>query len=206
MMAEFRKSLLDELDYRHEAAHLRTLGGNLARVPVIVVPQPVDDYTTARVLTMDYVLGTKVTDISPLARLELDGEKLGRELVRAYLHQIIVDGFFHADPHPGNVFLTDDEQARAHRSRHGRPAVAADPGAAARTAVSASEGRGDEATDVMIELGERRESSTKPRCGATSPISSRDISTRRSRTCRSAACCSRSISGRPRTGSRRRPT
>ena len=57
---------------------------------------------------MDYVLGTKVTNLSPLARLEVDGEKLGRELVRAYLHQIIIDGFFHADPHPGNVFLTDD--------------------------------------------------------------------------------------------------
>ena len=110
MVAEFRKSLLDELDYLHEAAHLKTLGENLKPFPTIIVPQPVDDYTTSRVLTMDYVLGTKVTEVSPLARLELDAERLGRELVRAYLHQIVVDGFFHADPHPGNVFVTDDKK------------------------------------------------------------------------------------------------
>ena len=157
MVAEFRKSLLDELDYLHEAANLKTLGENLKRFQTIVVPQPVDDYTTSRVLTMDYVLGTKVTEVSPLARLELDGERLGRELVRAYLHQIVVDGFFHADPHPGNVFVTDDKKlALIDLGMVGR--------LSARTQerllellMAAAEGRGDEAADVLIELGERRE-------------------------------------------------
>ena len=157
MVAEFRKSLLDELDYLHEAAHLKTLGENLKRFPTIIVPQPVDDYTTSRVLTMDYVLGTKVTEVSPLARLELDAERLGRELVRAYLHQIVVDGFFHADPHPGNVFVTDDKKlALVDLGMVGR--------LSARTQerllellMAAAEGRGDEAADVLIDLGERRE-------------------------------------------------
>lgn len=49
-------------------------------------------------------------ELGPLARLELDAETLGRELVRAYLHQIVVDGFFHADPHPGSVFVTTDKK------------------------------------------------------------------------------------------------
>lgn len=157
MVAEFRKSLLDELDYLHEAANLKTLGENLKRFPMIVVPQPVDDYTSSRVLTMDYVLGTKVTEVSPVARLDLDAERLGRELVRAYLHQIVVDGFFHADPHPGNVFVTDDKKlALVDLGMVGR--------LSARTQerllellMAASEGRGDEAADVLIDLGERRE-------------------------------------------------
>ena len=162
MVAEFKKSLLDELDYRHEAAHLKTLGENLQGFPTIIVPQPVEDYTTARVLSMDYVLGTKVTDVTPFARLELDAERLGRELVRAYLHQIVVDGFFHADPHPGNVFVTDDKKlALVDLGMVGR--------LSARTQerllellMAASEGRGDEAADALMELGERREHFDEP--------------------------------------------
>jgi hypothetical protein len=76
------------LDYLQEAGNLRRLGASLARFKDIIVPQPVDDYTTSRVLTMDYVLGTKVTAISPLTRMDIDAERLGRELVHAYLHQI----------------------------------------------------------------------------------------------------------------------
>jgi predicted unusual protein kinase regulating ubiquinone biosynthesis (AarF/ABC1/UbiB family) len=74
----------------------------------IVVPQAVADFTTSRVLTMDWIPGRKITDIGPLARLELDGPALADELFRAYLKQILVDGVFHADPHPGNVLITDD--------------------------------------------------------------------------------------------------
>ena len=158
MVGEFKKSLIDELDYLHEAAHLKTLSHNLRAVPSIVVPLPVDDYTTSRVLTMDFVVGTKVTDVSPVARLDFDAERLGRDLVRAYLHQIVVDGFFHADPHPGNVFVTDDHKlALVDLGMVGR--------LSARTQdrllellLSASEGRGDEVADVLIDLGRRRES------------------------------------------------
>jgi predicted unusual protein kinase regulating ubiquinone biosynthesis (AarF/ABC1/UbiB family) len=57
---------------------------------------------------MDYVQGKKITTIGSLTRVELDAAQLVDDLFRAYLHQILVDGFFHADPHPGNVFLTDD--------------------------------------------------------------------------------------------------
>ncbi|HYM96689.1 MAG TPA: AarF/UbiB family protein [Candidatus Sulfotelmatobacter sp.] len=107
---EFRKSLLRELDYRREAQNLVTLGRNLHEFERIVVPQPIDDYTTTRVLTMDYIDGTKITRFSPVARLELRGKELASELFRAYLKQILIDGFFHADPHPGNVFITRDHK------------------------------------------------------------------------------------------------
>ncbi|HZG43249.1 MAG TPA: AarF/ABC1/UbiB kinase family protein [Longimicrobium sp.] len=107
---ELRKSLMAELDYRREARNASTLDENLAEFQRIIVPRPVEDYTTSRVLTMEFIRGRKITAISPLARLELDGDVLAEELFRAYLKQILVDGFFHADPHPGNVFLTDDRR------------------------------------------------------------------------------------------------
>jgi ubiquinone biosynthesis protein len=107
---EFRKSLLRELDYRREAQNLVTIRSNLAEFERIVIPEPVDDYTTARMLTMDYIDGVKITKLSDVAKLELPGKELAGELFRAYLKQILIDGFFHADPHPGNVFVTRDKR------------------------------------------------------------------------------------------------
>src|SRR5207302_1043742 len=75
---------------------------------LLIVPAPYDDFSTSRVLTMERIRGRKVTEMSPLARLDIDGPGLARELFDAYLDQILVEGFFHADPHPGNVLLTPD--------------------------------------------------------------------------------------------------
>ncbi|MDQ6721957.1 MAG: AarF/UbiB family protein [Candidatus Dormibacteraeota bacterium] len=108
MLDEFRKSLVRELDYRREAQNLMTLRKNLEAFEHIIVPMPIDDYTSSRVLTMEYVKGVKITKLSDVAKLELPGKELAHELFRAYLQQILIDGFFHADPHPGNVFVTND--------------------------------------------------------------------------------------------------
>jgi predicted unusual protein kinase regulating ubiquinone biosynthesis (AarF/ABC1/UbiB family) len=105
---EFRKMLLRELDYRQEAQNLTSMRANLAAFPRLLVPQAIEDYSTSKVLTMDYVSGQKITSLSPVVRIEVDGEALAEELFKAYLQQILVDGFFHADPHPGNVLLTND--------------------------------------------------------------------------------------------------
>jgi len=107
---EFRRTLVNELDYQKEAGNMSQLGQNLKEFPNIRVPQPINGYTTRSVLTMEYVSGRKITDITPLARLDINGEALAEELFRAYLKQVLVDGLFHADPHPGNVFLTDDNK------------------------------------------------------------------------------------------------
>jgi predicted unusual protein kinase regulating ubiquinone biosynthesis (AarF/ABC1/UbiB family) len=103
MVGEFRRSMLAELDYRREAANLRLLAQNLADFGRIVVPQPIDEYCTGRVLTMEFVDGRPV---SAEAGKSVDGPALAQELAGAYLHQIVEDGFFHADPHPGNVRIT----------------------------------------------------------------------------------------------------
>ena len=107
ILEEFRVSIQQELNYEREAQNLITLGNNLKEFELIDVPQPVADYSTRRVLTMDYVQGRKVTALSPLARLDMKGAALAEELFKAYLKQVLVDGLFHADPHAGNVFVTD---------------------------------------------------------------------------------------------------
>jgi len=76
MLEEFRKTLIDELDYRREARNLTILKQNLHRFPLIVVPSPIDGYTTSCVLTMEYVEGKKITALGPLARIELNNEQL----------------------------------------------------------------------------------------------------------------------------------
>jgi ubiquinone biosynthesis protein len=108
ILAQFRRSLMGELDYRREAAHLVRLGEIAADYPLLVVPSPYDDLTSGRVLTMEYLPGQKITDVSPTALLDVDGPALARALFDLYLDQILVEGFFHADPHPGNLILTPD--------------------------------------------------------------------------------------------------
>ena len=108
LLDEFRDALVSELDFQQEARNLDALADALADFPRIHVPRPVHDYTTGRVLTMEYVHGTNVSGLSPVARTELDAPGLLTELFRAYLHQALVAGMVHADPHPGNVFLTHD--------------------------------------------------------------------------------------------------
>jgi ubiquinone biosynthesis protein len=110
LLDQFRHTILAELDYEQEARNMTVLSRHLRNVPAVVVPLPIQDYTTGRVLTMDYVPGTKITEVSPVEWTEVDGRPLADALFRAYLQQILVDGFFHADPHPGNVLLTLDHR------------------------------------------------------------------------------------------------
>ena len=106
MIEEFERSLGRELDYRRERVSLQQLRDNLDRYACLHVPEAFAAHSTARVLTMEHVPGDKVTELPPLAHLDADGEALVDELFRAYLQQMLSDGFVHADPHPGNVLLT----------------------------------------------------------------------------------------------------
>ena len=155
-LGEFRKTLVQELDYRREALNLATLRQNLAEYPRIVIPAAIDDFTTSRVLTMEFVRGRKITAISPLAHLELDGAALAEDLFRAYLKQILIDGFFHADPHPGNVFVTDDNRvALLDLGMVGRITPELQEHLT-RLVLAISEARGPEAAQITIDLGEVR--------------------------------------------------
>jgi predicted unusual protein kinase regulating ubiquinone biosynthesis (AarF/ABC1/UbiB family) len=154
---EFKRTLMSELDYREEARNLVTIAHQLRDFENIVVPLPVDDFTTARVLTMDYVAGTKITTVSRVEWTEIDGAALAEHLFRAYLQQILIDGVFHADPHPGNVLLTPDRRiALIDLGMIGRISSTTQE-QLFKLILATSEGRGDDAAETLIALGERQE-------------------------------------------------
>ncbi|EEF63206.1 ABC1 kinase family protein [Pedosphaera parvula] len=157
VLEEFQKTLTNELDYEREASNLKTLGQNLKRFQRIQVPQPIADYTTHRVLTMERIEGKKITELSPLIHLDIDGCVLAEELFKAYLQQVLVDGLFHADPHPGNVFLTNDFRiALLDLGMVGHIAPRLQD-KLLKLLIAVSEGHSEEAADIAIEIGETSE-------------------------------------------------
>ena len=157
ILEEFRRTLTQELDYEREAANLRQIAANLKEFPRIRLPQPITDYTTRSVLTMEYVSGQKITKLAPLARTELDGCGLAEELFKAYLKQVLLDGLFHADPHPGNVYLTEEKEiGLLDLGMVGRVAPNMQE-KLIRLLLAVSEGRSEEAGTVAIEISETSE-------------------------------------------------
>ena len=154
MLNGLRSSLLRELDFKLEASNLITFSENLREFEQIIIPEPVEDFCTSRVLTMEYLQGKKITDLSPLRLMEIDGPGLARELFRAYLKQILLDGFVHADPHPGNVFLTEDNQIALLDLGMVVRLLPSFRDNVLRLLLAISEGRGEEAADVTIRMGE----------------------------------------------------
>jgi len=161
MFEEFRKSLLRELDFRQEAMHLFTISANLREIEEIVLPQPIIGYTTSRVLAMEFIPGTKVTELSRLERREVDGERLVDALFRAYLKQILRDGVFHADPHPGNVFLVGERIALIDLGMVARLAPAVQE-RLLQMLLAVSDNQPEEAAKALIAMGECREGADIP--------------------------------------------
>ncbi|HEV2880615.1 MAG TPA: AarF/UbiB family protein [Pyrinomonadaceae bacterium] len=157
MLSEFRKSLLRELDYRDEAGHLIEFAENLRDFDLLIIPRPVEDFTSSRVLTMDYIHGKKITALHPIRRLEINGKRLAEQFFRAYLQQILVDGVFHADPHPGNVFLTEDERIALLDLGMVSRIMSGFQDNLLRLLLAISDGRGEEAADITIRMGTRKE-------------------------------------------------
>ncbi|QLD90712.1 AarF/ABC1/UbiB kinase family protein [Natronomonas salina] len=105
---EFDRVIRQEMDYERERRMLEEIGENLADEPRVRVPNAVPELSTRRVLTMEYVRGTKISELTDLDALGVDRTALARTLQEAYLQMIIEDGVFHADPHPGNLAVQDD--------------------------------------------------------------------------------------------------
>ncbi|KAF1887973.1 hypothetical protein Lal_00023982 [Lupinus albus] len=99
--------LYQEIDYTKEAANAELFASNFKNMNYVKVPSIVWDYTTPQILTMEYVPGIKINKIQALDQLGVDRTRLGRYAVESYLEQILSHGFFHADPHPGNIAVDD---------------------------------------------------------------------------------------------------
>ena len=108
MVNEFAAGVLKELDYRNEAYHALRLADGMQRFPQIHVPRVYPELSGERVLTMEFVKGIKISKVDELQAAGLDTSALGSVFIRAIIKQVLIDGFFHGDPHPGNV-LADPE-------------------------------------------------------------------------------------------------
>lgn len=178
VMHELERALSDELDYRIEARNTTTFRAALAGFPHLVVPRVVDALTSERVLTLERIRGIKVDQLPPLTRLEHDFTALAEELGQAYLKQITVDGHFHADPHPGNIFVTlpgrrnpptpADVKDGAKTSPDEPRLALVDFGMTAhlseklreqvvRLLLDLAENRGDSAAETLVEMGQETE-------------------------------------------------
>ncbi|WP_226480653.1 ABC1 kinase family protein [Natrinema amylolyticum] len=105
---EFSKTIREEMDYEREAAMLAEIRSNFADDDSLLIPDVIESHSGPRVLTMEYIEGTKINDVAELEREGIDRTEIAENLERAYLQMIIDDGVFHADPHPGNLAVTDE--------------------------------------------------------------------------------------------------
>ncbi|HEX2486533.1 MAG TPA: AarF/UbiB family protein [Myxococcota bacterium] len=115
LFAEFARGLAEELDFEHEARVAAEIARNLADDPAIAVPAVVASHSTGRVLTMEWHPALPIHDRAGLRRLGVDAAEVLEILARAYARQIFVDGLFHADPHPGNLFVLEERGPRGPR-------------------------------------------------------------------------------------------
>ena len=162
-LAEFRVTMLAELDYLQEANNLETFRTRLEPYERISVPAPVWDYTTRLVLTMDRAEGIRVTKIPDVLRTEADLSPLARDLGRAYLDQIFIHGLIHADPHPGNVVLTAEQNLVlldlgmvGHVPPRMRDQLL-------KLILATTEGRGEQVSETLMHMGTRLEDFDEPR-------------------------------------------
>jgi ubiquinone biosynthesis protein len=105
---ELEHSLRQELDFHLEADNTELISKQISDFKLLTTPKVYKDYTSSRVLTLSFIHGRNLSKVSPHDLRALDGRAIARQLLSAYLKQIVTDGVFHCDPHPGNILLTDD--------------------------------------------------------------------------------------------------
>jgi predicted unusual protein kinase regulating ubiquinone biosynthesis (AarF/ABC1/UbiB family) len=105
VIREISKYLPLELDFAHEARNADLIRANLGHRGDVVVPAVVHEHSTRKLLVLEYVPGIRITDVAGLAAAGIDKHEVAQRLTEIYCHQILIDGFFHADPHPGNILV-----------------------------------------------------------------------------------------------------
>src|SRR5947207_7851850 len=108
IVRELERSLIQELDFRQEAESTRLIGKQISEFKLLTTPTVYSEYTTRRVLTLSFVHGRQLAQVSREELDALDSRSIAKELLSAYLKQLVIDGVFHCDPQPGNSFLADD--------------------------------------------------------------------------------------------------
>jgi len=109
LVSEFQRSIRRELNFQNELRHIQCFRKNFDRVPTVHVPDVFKEFSSQRILTMEWIDGTSVDELAELKRMGMDLPRIALNGARAVLKQIFQDGFFHADPHPGNIFILPGE-------------------------------------------------------------------------------------------------
>jgi ubiquinone biosynthesis protein len=105
LLNEFADGVVRELDYRNEAYHMRRMAGNMEGMPGVHVPVLYSAFSTSKVLTMEFIDGVKLNSLEKIDAAGLDRAMLADHYVKALIKQLLFDGFFHGDPHPGNLVV-----------------------------------------------------------------------------------------------------
>ena len=102
---EFERTVYEEINYLSEAANCKRFQEMFADDPTIYIPAVYDEYTTQRVLVLEWIDGIKINEYAALEAAGIDRLEVANRTVQAYFHQFFDEGFYHADPHPGNIFV-----------------------------------------------------------------------------------------------------
>ena len=108
IMEEFDRSIHKEIDYNNEFMNMQRIEMNFVDNPYIHIPATYSKYCTSKVLTMEFIDGTKLNDVYESEGEEFDKKLLAKNIIDSYLQQLFIDGFFHGDPHPGNIMILED--------------------------------------------------------------------------------------------------
>lgn len=108
VMEEFDRSIHKEIDYNNEFMNMQRIEMNFVENPNIHIPETYPKYCTSKVLTMEFIEGTKLNDVYASTGDEFDKKLLAKNVLDSYLQQLFIDGFFHGDPHPGNIMILEN--------------------------------------------------------------------------------------------------
>lgn len=110
MASEFERSIFKELDYMEEVMNMENLSKNFKNIHYIKIPKVYHEYCTNKLITMELIKGTSVSDLIAGDYPEIDKKQVAKYGLKSYFKQVMTDGFFHADPHPGNLIVTRDHE------------------------------------------------------------------------------------------------
>ena len=152
-VSQFKRSMLRELDYREEAQNLVKLREVVLDYDLLYVPRPIERYSSKRVLTMDRVSGSSLNELNSEELAESDPLEIAEQLFQSYLKQMLIEGFVHVDPHPGNLLLDPDGRLAVidagmvvHLPRQTREQLF-------KVIQAISDGRGETVADAVVLLG-----------------------------------------------------
>ena len=108
MLSQFIETIHEEMDYTNESENLKKIKTSMETSNNVIVPSVFDDYSSKNVLTMEYIPGIKVTNVQELDEKGIDREQLVIDVHKVFFTMLLKHSIFHADPHPGNISVTDD--------------------------------------------------------------------------------------------------